>query len=113
MEQANWPIRVGGEYVSKLDGSILKRVTAIDGEQIHYTLVYKAGGPAFGTHDSAARYFRINAAPEDQSPLPAVEKFLEDLIAQGDDPQNLADGGHFLDTVQEAQKLLTRIKREA
>ena len=42
-----------------------------------------------------------------------VEKFLEDLIAQGDDPQNLADGGHFLDTVQEAQKLLTRIKREA
>lgn len=88
MSEATWEIRVGGEYKPRDPGAyaIARRVKAIDGNRVHYVLLFP-GGKEGSPRDMSMWEFRKESAPEDQSPIPellaalkAVTERLEDLI---------------------------------
>jgi hypothetical protein len=85
--KANWPIRVGGEYPPTRNTSaswLGCRVTAIDGDEIHYILRTKHYDGEIVEHtptSASAGLFRNCYCPEDQSPMPALIEALRGINA--------------------------------
>lgn len=78
MNEANWPIRIGGEYKAQTSG-LFRRVIAIDGDAIHHELVYASDGDVLDRNSYSSHLFRRTSHPEDQSPIPALVAALRKI----------------------------------
>jgi hypothetical protein len=85
-QEANWPIRIGGEY-NPVDPSTYRAVvTEIDGERVYYSLRTNHSDIGWSkTHNPTSDRisgFRKRFMPEDASPLPALIAALKAVKAE-------------------------------
>lgn len=84
MNEANWPIRIGGIY-RLTKGDVECRVTAIDGDKVYSILRTEHCDGKIHEHnpqrDSIGLFRRIYM-PEDQSPIPALIAALKLYVDQ-------------------------------
>lgn len=113
MNEANWPIRVGGIYApirTKHDHYKGCRVTEIDGDRIHYVLrtELSSGMSEHDAQSDSAAIFRKLYQPEDQSPIQQLVDALQvvDAILGDEDAIGTFSESHLLDiskrTIREA-----------
>lgn len=73
MATPNWPIRVGGVYESDAFPELItRRVTAIDGDNVHFEKWYSGGKKPYSVGELDGDVFRVVSLPEDQSPIPEL-----------------------------------------
>lgn len=119
MSTANWPIRVGGEYRAiSYPKTQYARVTAIDGDRIHYEMCRFDGTEhtfARG-NEMGADAFRMTFIPEDQSPVPALVEALKDQLQlmAGYKSRLECDGAHVsARQVQDRIEMVTAVLAKA
>ena len=86
--EANWPIRVGGEYQSRANKNIWYKVTEIVGDKIFCEGWYHGEKEPWVCDTWDHQLFRALNAPEDQSPIPAL---IAALQAVKSDPNPLTE----------------------
>lgn len=74
-----WPIRVGGMYVTIGDTGIYRKVTEIAGEFVYSDRFHADGIPCMKRPGDrmSIKTFRAAYRPEDQSPIPALVAALK------------------------------------
>lgn len=91
MNEANWPIRIGGEYKTQSPG-LFRRVIAIDGDTIHVELVYAEDGDVLKRDGLSSWLFRACSHPEDQSPVQQLVDALAMILPLAEDYLRSAPG---------------------
>lgn len=111
---ANWPIRIGGEYlpiITTVSGWHV-RVTAIDGENIHTVMLSKTPSRKVVEHHHdtyRSSIFRACFHPEDQSPVPELVEALKWMLFIYEDQERGYDyflGKHVPTILKQARAAL-------
>ena len=78
MSEANWEIKVGGEYRSSTAGLLTRVVTAMDGDDVFFEYLLEDGKRVTPSTPRVSKIvFRFISLPEDQSPIPDMLEALK------------------------------------